>query len=76
MHACSVMSNSAAPWTVAHQAPLSMGFSRKEHWSGGSLMYDIGNPKLVLCDNHKGWGGEGGGEGSCSGGRGHMYSYG
>ena len=21
-------------WTVAHQAPLSMGFSRKEHWSG------------------------------------------
>ena len=25
---------SAAPWTVAHQAPLSMGFSRQEHWSG------------------------------------------
>ena len=23
-----VMSNSATPWTVAHQAPLSMGFSR------------------------------------------------
>ena len=21
-------------WTVARQAPLSMGFSRKEHWSG------------------------------------------
>ena len=21
------------PWTVAYQAPLSMGFSRKEHWS-------------------------------------------
>ena len=21
------------PWTVAHQAPLSMGFSRQEHWS-------------------------------------------
>ena len=21
-------------WTVAHQAPLSMGFSRHEHWSG------------------------------------------
>ena len=21
-------------WTVAHQAPLSMGFSRKEYWSG------------------------------------------
>ena len=23
-----------APWTVAHQAPLSMGFSRQEYWSG------------------------------------------
>ena len=21
-------------WVVAHQAPLSMGFSRQEHWSG------------------------------------------
>ena len=24
----------ATPWTVAHQAPLSMGFSRQERWSG------------------------------------------
>ena len=23
-----------APWTVAHQAPLSMEFSRQEYWSG------------------------------------------
>ena len=23
-----------APWTVAHQAPLSLGFSRQEYWSG------------------------------------------
>ena len=23
----------ATPWTVAHQAPLSMVFSRQEHWS-------------------------------------------
>ena len=22
------------PWTVAHQAPLSMEFSRQEYWSG------------------------------------------
>ena len=22
------------PWIVAHQAPLSMGFSRQEYWSG------------------------------------------
>ena len=36
-HAClvtSVMSDSTTPWTVAHQAPLSMGFSRQEYWSG------------------------------------------
>ena len=24
----------ATPWTVAHQAPHSMGFSRQEYWSG------------------------------------------
>ena len=24
----------ANPWTVAQQAPLSMGFSRQEYWSG------------------------------------------
>ena len=24
----------ANPWTVAYQAPLSMGFSRQENWSG------------------------------------------
>ena len=24
----------AIPWTVVHQAPLSMGFSRQEYWSG------------------------------------------
>ena len=23
----------ATPWLIAHQAPLSMGFSRQEHWS-------------------------------------------
>jgi len=29
------MSNSfATPWTIAHQAPLSMGFFRQEYWSG------------------------------------------
>ena len=30
----SVVSDSATPRTVAHQAPLSMGFSRQEYWSG------------------------------------------
>ena len=24
----------ATPWTVAYQAPLSMGFSRQQYWSG------------------------------------------
>ena len=24
----------AAPWTSAHQAPPSIGFSRQEYWSG------------------------------------------
>ena len=27
-------SDSVTPWTIAHQAPLSMGFSRQEYWSG------------------------------------------
>ena len=31
----SVTSDSfVTPWTVAHQAPLSMEFPRQEHWSG------------------------------------------
>ena len=31
----SVMSDSLRPpWTVAHQAPLSVEFSRQEYWSG------------------------------------------
>ena len=32
MCVCSVVSDSS--WTVAHQAPLSRGFPRQEHWSG------------------------------------------
>ena len=32
---CSVMSDILGTlWTVAYQAPLSMGFSREEYWSG------------------------------------------
>ena len=30
----SVVPDSATPWTAAHQAPLSMGFSRQGYWSG------------------------------------------
>ena len=29
---------SVTPWTAAHQAPLSMGFSRQEYWSGVPLV--------------------------------------
>ena len=28
------MSDPATPWAVASQAPLPMGFSRQENWSG------------------------------------------
>ena len=28
------MSNSVAPWTEVHQAPLAMGFPRQEYWGG------------------------------------------
>ena len=34
------------PWTLAHQTPLSMGFSRQEYWSGllCPLAGDLPNP--------------------------------
>ena len=31
---CAIVSNSVNPWTIACQAPLSMGFPGEEHWSG------------------------------------------
>ena len=31
--ACSVVSHSSNSWTVAHQAALSMEFSRQEYWN-------------------------------------------
>ena len=31
---CSVVSDSATPWTLALQTPLSVGFSMQEYWSG------------------------------------------
>ena len=36
MHAKSLQScpTLCDPWAVAHQAPLSMGFSRQKYWSG------------------------------------------
>ena len=34
----------ATPWTVAHQSPPPMGFSRQEYWSGLPLSYHKINP--------------------------------
>ena len=34
-------------WTVAHQAPLSMGFSRQEHWSGLPLPSPVVFPVVI-----------------------------
>ena len=38
-------------WTVAHQAPLSMGFSRPEFWSGLKCLppKDLSNPEIKLA---------------------------
>ena len=36
----------ATPWTVAYQAPLSMGFSRQEYWSGFPLPGDLPDPGI------------------------------
>ena len=38
----------ATPWTVAHQAPGSMGFSRHEYWSGLPFPFpgDLPNPGI------------------------------
>ena len=38
----------AIPWTVTHHAPLSMGFSRQEYWSGlpCPLLGDLPDPGI------------------------------
>ena len=46
----------ATLWTVVHQAPLSMGFSRQEQWSGHALLQGIfptqGLNLCLLCLLH------------------------
>ena len=36
----------ATPWTAVHQAPLSMGFSRQEYWSGVPCICYWKNPHI------------------------------
>ena len=47
----SIMSNSVTLWTVAHQAPLPMGFSRQEYWIGLPCppSGDLPNPGIKLA---------------------------
>ena len=42
------MPDSETPWTAAHQAPLSMGFSRQGYWSGLPFFSpgDLPNPGI------------------------------
>ena len=53
----SVVSDSVTPWTVAHQAPLCMEFSRQEYWSGlpfpspGDLLNQGSSPGLLQEDS-------------------------
>ena len=44
----------ATLWPVAHQAPLSMGFSRQEYWSGSHALlhmhiYMHTNKGIYIC---------------------------
>ena len=36
----------ATPWTAAYQAPLSMGFSRQEYWSGVPLPSQVAPKRM------------------------------
>ena len=44
----------ATPWSAAHQAPPSMGFSRQEYWSGVPLPSPPEQPRTshILCAQH------------------------
>ena len=46
----SCVQTSVIPWTAAHQAPQSMGFSRQEYWSGVPLpsFLDLSPSIIVL----------------------------
>ena len=52
----------ATPWTAAHQAPPSMGFSKQEYWSQMYILYNSfeiqshgigGNASLLLLPSSR-----------------------
>ena len=49
MFSCSIVPDSATPWIVTCQAPLSMEFSTQEYWSGLPFPSpgDLPNPVLA-----------------------------
>ena len=55
MHCCCLVAKSCLtlviPWTIAHQPPLPMGFSRQEYWSGKPLPPQEGK----TCVRKKWW---------------------
>ena len=44
------------PWTAAHQAPSSMGFSRQEYWSGVPLPSPVEGPGKLIYSLSRGHG--------------------
>ena len=62
LHACVLSCFShvwlfVTPWTTAHQAPLSLGFSRQEYWNG--LLFpppgDLPNPGIEPMSRSMSW---------------------
>ena len=43
----------ATPWTAAHQAPPSMGFSRQEYWSGAAIAFSVKRAQSLVNNKHK-----------------------
>ena len=45
----------ATPWTIACQAPLSMGFPRQEHWNGLLFLSPGDLPELGIEPAPSAW---------------------
>ena len=50
-YCCSVIQPRPTPWTIAHQAPLSMELLRQEYWSGLPFPSpeDLPQPDFLHC---------------------------